>query len=227
MTATAAATTYSPPIEWVKAPRQARTQATLERFLDTAEELLNDRSFDQITVSDLTLRARSSVGAFYRRFKDKDGLLHALHERYCEEAAITAKAALDGQRWVDSGIGEIVGRCLSFVIQVLREHHGLDRAVYIRALTDETFRERSGRLNRHVMEAMAELLLERRAEITHPHPEVAVDIALRQVFSFFTDTCTVDIDNFVGLENLSDQQIADEATRSFLAYLGVQPLAPS
>lgn len=212
------------PLAWMRPPRQARTHATLGKFLDTAEELLATRSFHEISVSDLAQGADSSVGAFYRRFKDKDGLLHALHERYCEEAMVTADAALDPDRWESTGIAEIAEACLGFVIEVLRERSGLDRAVFERALTDPAFRERTSRLNHYVMNGMAELLLDRRHEIKHPDPEVAVDVALRQVFSFITDLCTVALGGFA-LQPLDDDVLSKEMTRSLLAYLGVRPVS--
>ena len=73
------------------------------------------------------------------------------------------------------------------------------------------------------MSGMAELLLDRRNEIKHPEPEVAIDVALRQVFSFITDLCTVDMGGFA-IQELDDDKLSEEMTRSFLAYLGVKPI---
>ena len=46
-----------PPLQWIRPPRQARTQQSLERLLDAAEVLLRDKSFDDIHVSEIALRA--------------------------------------------------------------------------------------------------------------------------------------------------------------------------
>ena len=87
--------TPHPLIRWIHPPRQARSEETLERLLDAAEELLAERGFDEITVPEIASKAKSSVGAFYARFKDKDGLLHALHQRTCDEAYATMEKGLD------------------------------------------------------------------------------------------------------------------------------------
>ncbi|MFT5040136.1 MAG: AcrR family transcriptional regulator [Hyphomicrobiaceae bacterium] len=212
---------FRAPLEWVKPPRQARTHATLEKLLDTAELMLATRAFDDISISELAAEAGSSVGAFYRRFKDKDGLLHALQERYASEALVTADAALDPNRWEGTGIAEIVHECLAFLTQALTDRRGLDRAVFIRSLTDEAFREHSSRVSLHVMHGMADLLLARRDEITHPNPDVAVDVGLRQALCFIGDTCTVN-GRDLALTDLDNDQVSRETAHSFLAYLGVR-----
>ena len=79
-----------PDLVWVRAPQQARSQATLGRLLDATEKLLDDRPFDELAVADICKAASSSVGAFYARFPDKTALLHVLHERLCDEARATA-----------------------------------------------------------------------------------------------------------------------------------------
>ena len=72
------------PLEWVTPPQQVRTHATLGKLLDAAESLLDEKSWSEISVAEIAAKADSSVGAFYRRFSDKDALLHSIHERFVE-----------------------------------------------------------------------------------------------------------------------------------------------
>ena len=44
-------------VEWVKPTHQARSQETLERILEAAEELVSERGFDNATVSEIVRRA--------------------------------------------------------------------------------------------------------------------------------------------------------------------------
>ncbi len=88
-----------PDLRWVRAPQQARSQETLDRILDAAEALVTEKGFEEATVAEVARRAESSVGAFYARFRDKTGLLYALHDRYLEQAMATADLALDPARW--------------------------------------------------------------------------------------------------------------------------------
>ena len=46
-----------------------------------AEALIAERGLGGLSIAEVVRRARSSVGSFYGRFGDKDGLLRALHAR--------------------------------------------------------------------------------------------------------------------------------------------------
>ena len=58
-------------MQGVQAPRQARSQRTFDNLLDAAEDLLNEKSFLEISINEIVSRAGSSVGSFYARFDDK------------------------------------------------------------------------------------------------------------------------------------------------------------
>lgn len=207
------------PLQWIRPPRQVRTQESLERLLDAAEELLQDKRFEDVHVSEIARRAETSVAAFYRRFKDKDALLHALHERLCEEAFATAEDALAPARWAGASIREILGSVVPFLIDAMKSRGALDRAVYQRGLSDEAMRERSNRLIRYVMEGLSDLMLARDAQITHPEPANAVAFSLLQLVSLLVHTYTVGLSD-VELVPMSDEQIAQRLIDSCVAYLG-------
>jgi AcrR family transcriptional regulator len=210
-----------PPLRWIRPPRQARTQESLERLLDAAEALLAEKRFEDVHVSEVAARAGSSVAAFYRRFEDKEALLHALHERLCEQALATADDALAPARWQGAGVRQVLETIVAFLIRVLEAREALDLAVYQRGLTDAAFRERSVRISRHVMEGVARLLLARRAEIGHPEPERAVAFAMTQISSMLVHTFTAGYRD-LALVRLSDREIARELVESSLAYLKVR-----
>ncbi len=54
----------------------------MERFLQATRELLEERSFEEITVADIVERADRTVGSFYARFQDKDAVLRPEMEVY-------------------------------------------------------------------------------------------------------------------------------------------------
>ena len=211
----------SPQLEWVRPPRQGRSQQTLERLLQAAEALLEDKGFDDVSVAEIARRARSSVGSFYARFADKTAALRALHERFCEEAYATADGALAPERWRGATIAEIVSATIAFLVRVHRERRGLFRAVIVQALSDPDFKEREQKLGRYVNEGVCALLHARGDEISHPDPRIAADFAMRQLSA----TLSLEIGEIgwdVGRIPLGDEQLAVEITRSFLAYLGVR-----
>ena len=71
-------------MQGVQAPRQARSQRTFDNLLDAAEDLLNEKSFLELSINEIVSRAGSSVGSFYARFDDKDALLRCLSERLAD-----------------------------------------------------------------------------------------------------------------------------------------------
>ncbi len=207
-----------PPLQWIRPPRQARTQQSLERLLDAAEVLLRDKSFDDIHVSEIALRADTSVAAFYRRFHDKNALLYALHQRFSDAAIATADDVLQDERWASAGIREILEKIVPFLIEVLRSQESLQRPVYRLALSDEATRDSSLRLRRHVLGRLCELLLARRGEIKHPDPEHAVPFSLVQAGALMTEFYLTGMRDTALLPS-SDQKIAEEIVHSCCSYL--------
>lgn len=210
-------------VEWVRPTHQARSQETLERILEAAEEVVSEKGFESATVSEIVRRAKSSVGSMYARFNDKDSLLVCLHERFCEQAVATTDAALDPARWEGATIAEIFSTAIPFVVQVYRAKRGLIRAFIVRGSTDHQFAERAGRLGRAVSERLIALLMARRDEIKHPDPVLAVDFGLRMTFDTL-DQATLFSDIQRMTISMTPQQLAEELTRVFLSYLGVDAM---
>jgi AcrR family transcriptional regulator len=209
-----------PHLRWVRPPQQARSQETLDRILDAAEALVTEKGFEDATVADVARGAESSVGAFYARFRDKNGLLYALYERYLEQAMATADAALAPARWDGIAIPEILRSVVRFLVEVYRERAGLIRAFVVRNHSDHAFRARQERLSHHVNAGLSRLLVARAAEIAHPDPARAAAFGLTMTVStiesvvLFGELRSADL-------TLSDDELAAELARSFLAYLGV------
>src|SRR5690606_21134632 len=209
----------APELRWVRPPRQARSQVTLDRLLDAAEGLVAEKGFDDATIAELVRRAGSSVGAFYARFRDKDGLLYALYERYLEQALATADAALDPQRWEGKSIAEIVRAIVPFLVSVYREREGLMRAFVLRNHVDSEFRARQERLSHHVNAGLTRLLLARASEIRHPDPARAASFGLTMTVNTIESAVLFGEMRSSAL-TMSDDELAAELVRAFLAYLG-------
>jgi AcrR family transcriptional regulator len=191
----------------------------LTRILDAAQELVSEKGFEDTPISEIVRRAGSSVGAFYTRFADKDALLHALYDRYLEQAIATADDALDPARWESSRIPELLSAVVGFLVTIYREQRGMIRVFVARNQRDQSFQARRERLSHYVSERLSALLLARRDEIKHPDPERATAFGLTLVFSAL-DGVMLFGEMRSGL-TLSDEALAEELTRVYIAYLGV------
>ena len=210
-------------LRWVRPPQQARSQETLDRILDAAEALVTQKGFEDTPVSEIAQRAGASVGAFYARFQDKDALLHALYERYYEQAIATADAALEPARWESAQIPEILAAVVRFLVSLYRDQAGLIRAFVVRAHVDPEFHARRERMLGYVNEHLSALLLARRDEIAHPDPEKAAAFGLTLVFATL-DNVMLFGELRSGALALGDDELALELTQTYLAYLGATHL---
>lgn len=206
-------------LEWVRAPQQARSQDTLARLLDAAETMLEEAPWDQTTVAALVARGRSSIGAFYARFPDKDSLLQHLHQRRTAEGVQTADAVLAPERWQGVGLEPLVRALVGFVAQDYRAHAGLHREIVRRNSVDPRFRERSAHVAGHVVRGMALLLEGRRAEMRIDDAMRAADVAHRILYSVF-DQSVQFVDRPPGPVTLAHDQLVEEVVRAILGYLG-------
>ncbi len=209
------------PWRWVRKPHQDRSRRTLERLLDAAESLLQERGFDNVTVAEIARQAGSSVGAFYARFRDKNGLLHHLHERFCDEAMATADAALAPAEWADASAEEILSAMITFMVETFQSRNGLFRAFLLHGCTDPRFQERGQRLGEHFLGRLTALLLARADELGHPDPEFAIGFGMEMMHGVLRDRYVL------GLTPAEDrpvppERLIAELVHAYGAYLGLQ-----
>ena len=209
-------------LQWVRTPHQDRSRRTLERLLDAAEALLQERGFDNVSVAEIAQAAGSSVGAFYARFRDKMGLLHHLHERFCEEAMATADVELQPERWKGASAAEIVTALLTFMEDIYRSRSGMFRAFLLVGHTRPQFQERDRRMGEHFLQRLTDLLLERQSEISHPRPAFAIAFGMELVLGVLRDRYVLDLGR---ADVLSTAQggVVPELIRAYCSYLGLCP----
>jgi AcrR family transcriptional regulator len=167
----------------INRPRQARSERTRRRIVAAARELLEGGSFDELGVARIARRARSSVGAFYGRFPDKQALLLHLAEVYAEEAR-QAMQGIGRRRGDERGeadgtrgarLAAEVRSVVGFVVGFHRERAGLVRALLLEARARPAGRvAESVRRMKGLPTTLERRILEHRAAIGHPEPARAV-----------------------------------------------------
>ena len=206
-----------PALEWVKPPRQARSQKTLERILDAAEALILETGSAAFTVAEVARRGRSSIGSLYARFSGKDALLRSVFERFVEQAEATVTSALDATRWRDAPMTAIVEATVHFAVQVFTERRPLIAALMLRAVDDTDMLGLAERLSATTAARLIALGGERRAEIGHPDLPLAMRFVTWSVLSSLEASC---------LHNpaeplLEPVALAAELARMCTSYLGI------
>lgn len=206
---------------WVRPPSQARSQETLERFVQATRELLEERSFEEITVADIVARAERTVGSFYARFEDKDAVLRVLLDQLDERIRDLVRAFCDPVRWDGAPVGEFVAESVKLNVHAYRRSATLFRAALAAAATDPDFRERRRATMQFSAEAQKRFLLTRRDELDCADPARASDAMFEQL------TATLDHELLYGRFTLTspatDGELIDELTIRALRVLGAAP----
>ncbi len=203
-------------------PQQARSRATLDRIVRATQELLETKTFDEITVSEIVARAGSSVGAFYARFPDKAVLLDHLDELYARRIMEIGKAVAEERANPNATLADEVSGLVDFLVRLHRLQPGLLRTLIVEARrqSEGAFRERTRRMNRTIPPVM-ERLLAHESEMGHPEPRRAVYLGLLMVFSAIREVALFP-EGLAEFVVYGDDDLIRELTSAYLRYLRVE-----
>lgn len=191
----------------VRAPKQKRSQESLERVLVASTELLEEKGFDAFTVQDASQRADVSVGAIYARFGSRESLLRAVHRHALEGALRPDNADLAG---VDGRPArEAIALSVRALAEIFRSSENLLRAFMHLGAVDDEISKRASESSKELARKFETTVLLHRDEITHRDPEKAVDVAFRMAFSTFARRVmsgpTHESDRVIGWDELIDE----------------------
>lgn len=220
------------PLDWINAPRQERSQKTLEKILDAAEALICEGGLDAVTVPAVVKRAGSSVGSFYARFPDKNALLETLHERACQQTIATADKAFDAALWEGRSLEDIVHGMVAFAVRMFGSRKSIMTAFHRALGSDSGYARRRANNGIELGVRALRLFLAHRDRIGHPHPEAAILMTLRMVTATLEQrnalsAAGVGTTDFEMAMEVDDATLARELERMALSYLMVTPDAKS
>lgn len=204
-------------------PRQARSRVTMDRILDATERLLDERTFDEISVNEVIRKARTSSGAFYARFEGKEALLDALHTRYQSMVQQATDDRMSPEFWQDATLEEIIRGVIRSILMLYRRRRGFFRSVVLREYVHPTLAAaHSLPAGKMPPVRLGALLETRRDEINHPNPRLAGAMGFLMMMGVLREKVLF-ADAIARSVRISDQRLEDELTAAFLAYLGVKP----
>lgn len=215
----------SPP--GVRAPRQSRSRASMDRVLAATEELLEERLLEDLTLGEILARARVSVGSFYARFGNREALVPLLHDRYDERVRVICERVFAPARWEGVPLLQRVRRVVRYGLVVYRRNRGLLRALVLEwRLHPERITAEQRASREAFYDRIADALVGDGREISHPDPHAAA----RFCFLAYGATCrdlllqghsSLPLPSAFGAD---DRVLADELTR--LVYLHLAGAMP-
>lgn len=210
-------------MERLRAPKQRRSEATLGRLVEATRRLLADKSFDDITINEIVVEAGASVGAFYARFGDKEALLDYLRDTAAREADEEGQRTLAARDWGSAPLDLVAREVVRGLVRQHRANTGTLRAVASRRISAGA----SGAPRENPAfqpPVLVELIKQRRSEIAHPNPDVAVHLGLAMVTSTVRDRVLFPELSAGGSapSPVTDAVFIEELTRAFLGFLGVK-----
>lgn len=207
-------------LDAVRPPRQQRSQHTLDRVLDATERLLLDRGFERLSVHEIVGAARTSVGAFYKRFRDKQALLSGLYARY--DAGLPTW--IEGWRARQGGPPADLVRAAAWVTRYLidtfqaRRHLLAALALHVRRHPDaQDAQVKDRRAAQHRF--LADALLAHRGEFTHAEPERAADAAVFGAASICRERILFPEGAHASTTGQSNAQLLQDVTRMIVGLL--------
>ncbi|MHB6910359.1 TetR/AcrR family transcriptional regulator [Streptomyces sp. DB-54] len=166
--------------EAMRAPRQARSQASAGRMLDAALAILEREGAAGLTIAAVSQESGVSNGSLYHRFGDRQGLLLAAQQRFLEKLEadwLSASAPL----WQSEDLDTVLARLVEEYLETFAAHRRIFHAFMVTGYNDPELRARGAETGRRIAHFMIEQLTGRFG----CSPEAA-DTAHRILFSQVT-----------------------------------------
>jgi AcrR family transcriptional regulator len=205
--------------QFFKPPQQSRSQETLDRILDAAEHVLEEKAFGEATLAEIMERAGVTVGAFYRRYPDKNALLRHLDERFFGELLAKAQELFDPARWPAASAKQIIDALCVEAVEVYTSRRGLLRSLFLRARTDTVLQQSALNFNVQFIERLRALLLPRSAEMSHADPERAIELGFMMLIGSLREL--VVFGEIWPAPPAHSPALAVEVSRMYCGYLGI------
>jgi AcrR family transcriptional regulator len=208
------------------APQQARSRESVERLMKAAREILNEKGMAGATVPKVAARAGLSPGSVYRRFPDKDALMRAVILETLETLDASTAAALTPELAERLSLQAFAETMVRQSLTSQRRNAKMLRAMHQFVLShpNAAFKKKVVAMNARSVQRVADFLLRKRREMTHPDLEKALPFALMLVGIMLQEIIVFDALPDVPDPRLpkTDDELIEELARAFLRYLGAE-----
>ncbi len=123
-------------LDGVLPARQDRSRAARERLLNAGEAVFASMGYSSAHVSDIASAAGCSVGSFYRRFRDKEALFRALHQKIIEQRRQRNEHFYARPELAQLPSAEVVRLFVHDILGYFKQNSGFIRALFQRTLDE-------------------------------------------------------------------------------------------
>lgn len=199
--------------------RQRRSQRSLERIVEALDALIEEKTFEEIAVTEVCKRAGVSVGTFYDRVGKKEALLEHLRQRFYVEIVAQIEQAYAPGRFADFSLAQMLAINAREMVALHRRRQGAIRAIIVEARRSAAFAEHARRLNRVLMQRVCAAWTEKRAGFRPGDPELLARQAFLMAAGYLREAVIWD-------ELWPTRERDDEAVAAALEHMLIGFLTP-
>ena len=197
-------------------PRQRRARETEHALLSAGRQLLAERDFTAVSVTQIAAACQVSVGAFYGRFRDKMAYFDALRASVMAESDESVARYMAEHRWQEAPARQIIEKTMRFMVNGCRNNRGIIRASLKHATTHPEQWLPHQQNGQALIERLVTLLVPRLAGPAD-EAELRVRFAMQMVFGMLVNAVL----NNPGPLRLDDERLPVEMARIVSGYLGI------
>lgn len=193
----------------IRAPRQQRSQRTMDRVMKALEELLDEKPFERITMVELAQRSQTGTSSIYARFKDKNSLVLGVHGRLAELVFPCLRKLTDPSRWEGKSLDLMLSASIDAAVKFYRQHSHIVRAAL---LVDQPFvYERQRQVLQFASDSFTALVLEMMPGGNRKAMVQAIETAVRMVSAVMHQTLIFQSAPLI-LKSVSDKDLVRHLT---------------
>lgn len=204
----------------VSKPKQQRSRKTMEKILDTAQQMLVASTFEKSSIQEIVNKASSSVGSFYSLFKTKSNLLECLLDRYQDWLNQIAQELKAQNHPIDIVVRTKI--LIQEYIRINKQESGMLRARHIYNITNlRSIPESRLKKNEQFIHELEQFFEPCLSEINHTNPRSALTFILKVIDVYIENS--IIHGEMVNDDKSSEKykELEEECVCLFLSYLNV------
>ena len=180
--------------------------------------MLQEQGVEGFTLQDVSRRAGVSIGSIYARVSSREALIMAIYEQAMRWTEEEESAAAEVGAREDLTPRERIEILAADTANLMLAHGGVLRVFMRQAPLNAEIWQRGAEKSQSNARAFEEAMLAHRDDISHPDPELAVDIAFRMIYCTIARRITHG-PVFETERKVSDEQLVSELARATADYL--------